>query len=372
MIIDSILLSYSALIVILIIVVTFYSNTNNTNANDKKELKLPNLSVVIPFKNESENLSQLLLWLNKQKYPGNVELILVNDNSTDDSVEVVKRNLPYCKKTVKIVNNLFNPDAKLTSKQQAIETGIRSAQNEFIVLTDADMCFENDWLFSLAKEAAAGADLVFGHTAIRQDGFNCFTYLQTFQLEFLFSTALALFHTGLTGSCMGNNLLVSRTEYLSLGGQSTIGYTIVEDRALFALFKKNKKKCAHANPFTAKAFTNPCASFSQFYHQMRRWAIGGFSTSFGLLFVGVIFAFQNMVFSLLPLKVFSLHSIIITITNFALTWAFTSICFYKMRSKINALLFPVFFMFMIIESLIFAISLIISPSVKWKGHILRK
>lgn len=372
MIIETILLSYTVLIIILISIVAIYCSTKDTNVHDKKELRLPDLSVIIPFKNESENLGQLLFWLNKQKYPGNIELILVNDNSTDDSVEVVKKNLSCCKNTVKVVNNIFNPDAKLTSKQQAIETGIRSAQNAFIVLTDADMCFENDWLFSLAREAAAGADLVFGHTAIKREGFNFFTYFQAFQLEFLFSAALALFHTGLTGSCMGNNLLVSRTAYLSLGGQSAIGYTIVEDRALFALFKKNKKRCVHANPFTAKAFTYPCASFPQFFHQMRRWAIGGFTASFGLLFVGFIFAFQNIVFSLLPFMLFSLHSTIISITNFALTWAFTSLCFYKMSSKINALLFPLFFVCMIIESLIFTISLIISPSVKWKGHTLRK
>ena len=44
----------------------------------------PPISVVIPFKNEAHNLQRLIDSLLGQDYRGEFEILLVNDNSTDD------------------------------------------------------------------------------------------------------------------------------------------------------------------------------------------------------------------------------------------------------------------------------------------------
>lgn len=171
---------------------------------------------------------------------------------------------------------------------------------------------------------------------------------------------------------MGNNMIISRSKYMETGGQESVGYSIVEDRALFSLFKKNRLKCAIASPFVAKAFTYPCSTATQFYHQMRRWARGGFSIGSLLLPIGFLFAFQNSLFCASFFKILPTDTIIIAVANFLITWFFTAICFRSMKSKVSILLFPLFFLFLIIESIIFVASLLIFPTIKWKGRVLKK
>jgi cellulose synthase/poly-beta-1,6-N-acetylglucosamine synthase-like glycosyltransferase len=335
-------------------------------------LALPNISIVIPFRNEADNLEPLIKSLSKQKYPGLFEILLIDDYSSDTSVEIITKNIINCEQNIVIVNNTFDTTLNLTSKQQAIHKGIQNAQYEFIVLTDADMHYDTDWLLSLGNEIDNQADLAFGHTAISPHSKGLFAKLQAFQLDFLFSVAYTLFHAGITGSCMGNNMIISRSKYMVTGGQKTVGYSIVEDRALFSLFKKNKLKCSITSPFVAKAFTYPCATFTQFYHQIRRWARGGFSIGSILLPIGFLFAFQNSLFCASFFKILSTSTIIITTTNFFITWLFTAICFRSMKSKVNGLIFPLFFLFLVIESIAFIASLLIFPTIEWKGRVLKK
>ena len=52
---------------------------------------LPLLSIIVPARNEAQNLRRLLPSLVKQDYPGSIEIIVVDDHSTDDTVEVTER-----------------------------------------------------------------------------------------------------------------------------------------------------------------------------------------------------------------------------------------------------------------------------------------
>jgi cellulose synthase/poly-beta-1,6-N-acetylglucosamine synthase-like glycosyltransferase len=370
MFLNFILLSYTSLIVVLIGIVFKQYKTNQK----LKEipLVLPNLSIVIPFRNEAEHLESLIKSLSQQQYPGFFEIVFVDDHSSDSSVEIIKKNIGICQQNIVIVKNTIDTTINLTSKQQAIHTGIQNAQYEFIVLTDADMQYDIDWLVSLGKEINDQTHLAFGHTAINFKTRSLFEKLQAFQLDFLFSVAYSLFHAGITGSCMGNNMIISRSKYLETGGQKSIGYSIVEDRALFSQFKKNRLKCAITSPFVAKAFTYPCTTLTQFYHQMRRWARGGFSIGSVLFPIGILFGFQNTLFCASFFKILSVHTIIIVTTNFFITWFFTAVCFRSMNSKNNILLFPIFFLFLIIESITFIVSLLIFPTITWKGRALKK
>jgi cellulose synthase/poly-beta-1,6-N-acetylglucosamine synthase-like glycosyltransferase len=363
------LLLYTLLLSILIAVVLKQYKSNLRSKSIP--LVLPNLSIIIPFRNEADNLETLIKSLSKQQYPGLFEILLVDDYSSDTSVEIITKNIINCEQNIVIVKNTFDATINLTSKQQAIHKGIQNAQYEFIVLTDADMHYDTDWLLSLGNEIDNHADLAFGHTAISPHNKGLFAKLQAFQLDFLFSVAYTLFHAGITGSCMGNNMIISRSKYMETGGQKTVGYSIVEDRALFSLFKKNKCKCSITSPFVAKAFTYPCATFTQFYHQMRRWARGGFSIGSILLPIGFLFAFQNSLFCASFFKILHTSTIIITTTNFLITWLFTAICFRSMKSKVSVMLFPLFFLFLIIESVAFIASLLIFPTIKWKGRMLK-
>lgn len=324
------------------------------------------ISIVIPFCNEAENLPGLLQSLAEQTYQGSFEILLVNDQSTDDynlPVTAFKENFPNT--PLVLIDSVFDQAVNLTSKQQAIETGIKHASYDWIAFTDADMHLDNNWLTTLNAAKDFSTSLVYGHTIMKRNRRSLFEALQAFQLEFLFIAAYA-FHTAkLRGSCMGNNMLVSKKMYQEIGGQSGIGYSIVEDRDLLAVALKKKYEVTPAIPFYPSAETIPCKTISRFFHQMLRWLKGGLSNSLNLVPVIAALGFQNAVFLLSILGILPVFLLWISSANFVLLMIFTFTGLKKIGSKENILLFPFYYGFMIVETAFMVLPvLIITP--KWK------
>jgi cellulose synthase/poly-beta-1,6-N-acetylglucosamine synthase-like glycosyltransferase len=328
---------------------------------------LPSLSVVVPFKNEAQNLDALCASLAAQDFRGTWDIVLVNDGSDDDCAAAVDRFRNRFGARFACLDSPFDATKNLTSKQQALDTGIAAARNDWIVLTDADMMFAPDWLSSLAANAAPGSDLVFCRTAMRTDHSGLFGFLQSYQLDFLFSAAYAFCAAGMGGSCMGNNILIRKTAYRDLGGQTAIGYSIVEDMDLYRTFKRRGYATAPQAPFTSRAWTTPCETAGQFYHQMLRWARGGFSRNPLLLCAALLFTFQNIVFAASMFGVMSSAIFILSAANIFLTMVYIAAAFKKIRSHGNTLFFPLYLVFSMIEAFVFCFSFVITPRVKWKN-----
>ncbi|MFP4012892.1 MAG: glycosyltransferase [Chitinispirillaceae bacterium] len=327
----------------------------------------PGVSVIIPFRNEEHNLKPLLQSLKNQNYKGKWEIILVDDHSSDKGPKIVKE-MQNEFNTVPL--HLIQPESShssLTSKQQALESGVSSAAHQLIAFTDADMVLHPQWLENLVhSQHATQKDLIFGHTIIKKPE-KAFGMLEAFQLEFLFSFAYAFFKADLTGSCMGNNLLVVKDSYLRSGGQSAIGYNIVEDRALLELFRRKGLKTGAAEPFLPLATTHPSRSLNQFYHQIRRWAAGGCHPGSNLFAAGILFSVQNLLFLFSVLGFMPLIISTLSFTNFFLNWIFLILTFRKIHSPFRTLLFPLYYIFLIAETILFGFSLLFRPRIEWKN-----
>ncbi len=326
------------------------------------------ISIVIPFRNEAPRLSALLESLLKQDHNGPYEIILVNDGSSDDFRASVAPFLQSTDRPVKLIDSDFDASKKLTSKQQAVDAGVVHAVYPYVVFTDADMIFHGAWLDSLAAMIPAGYDLVFGHTAVRKSGGGFMQFLQAFQLEFLFAAAYGFHASKLPGSCMGNNLLIRKKAYWDIGGQSGIGYSIVEDRALFSAFKRKGLKISPARPFTALAETYPCPTLGGFSLQAARWARGGFLEQPDLVPAGALLCLQYLL-TCLALCGWSRGALsVISFVNFGLTFFFVGCAFRKMRSRENALLFPLYYAALLIEIIAFFGYCALRPSLSWKNR----
>jgi len=339
----------------------------NPPANFQKN-KEYRISIVIPFRDEALNLTKLLDSLINQDFNGEYEIILVNDNSTDDFMEKInkfKKLNPQTRILISVIDNIFRPELHLTSKQHAIETGINHASFEWIAFTDADMILEKNWLSSLADSLTDNISIDYGHTVINKNNNSFFVSLQAFQLEFLFATTYSFHFAGIKGSCMGNNMLIAKKVYYEIGGESAIGYNIVEDQALLTSALKKGFNAGPVKPFIPTAITYPCSSIKQFFHQMLRWIKGG-STDFSILhFIIIFFGLQNAILltsiaGLLPLQI-----LCISISNFILLWIHYSLLFIKIESREKNIFFPLFYLIIVIETIIMVIP-VIFMSPEWK------
>lgn len=102
-------------------------------------------SVVIPFRNEVINLPQLLTSIQALKYPKHLfEIIFVDDDSEDNSVEIIKDAIGSSA-NISIIKNERKSNSP---KKDAIATAIKRANFDWIITTDADCVLPKYWLDS--------------------------------------------------------------------------------------------------------------------------------------------------------------------------------------------------------------------------------
>ena len=121
---------------------TFYQSPNQ-NEEDKP------VSVIIAARNECENLRNHLPKLLKQDYR-NFEVIVVNDRSWDSSDEILN-DFQENFKNLKVVT-IPDMGKDEFSKKFALTLGIKAAQNNILLFTDAD-CFpsSNKWIKKMTQ-----------------------------------------------------------------------------------------------------------------------------------------------------------------------------------------------------------------------------
>ncbi len=358
------LLLFASVIIILIIAALRFPYKSKDGRCDTGSKPV---SIVVPCKNEAENIPVFIDSIKLLEYPAPFEVIFIDDESDDDTKAIVEKASRESIVSIRLIENRFRKNTRLTGKQQAIDIGINKASYPYIVLTDADMTFSRNWLLSLVKSLDPDIDLAFGHTAILP-GRSLFGLLQSFQLSFLFSVA-AMFHfCGITGSCMGNNIILRKAAYLDCGGFKSIGYSITEDRALLRHFRQCGKSINIVIPFFPIAYTVPHSSFRPFFQQACRWIRGGFSGGLNLSAAALLLTLQNISLiaataGLLPEKTFFL-----TIVNAFLMWIFLFISFKKIKAPVSAFWFPLYLLFLIIETFLLLPALLPNRKILWKGR----
>jgi GT2 family glycosyltransferase len=109
-----------------------------------------NVSVVIPTYNGSKRLPECLKALMAQDYNGTVEVIVVDDGSTDGTAELVEKEFPH---VVLMKQRNQGPAA-------ARNVGARMAQGELLLFTDDDCVPEKNWISQMVLPFAKDDNVV--------------------------------------------------------------------------------------------------------------------------------------------------------------------------------------------------------------------
>ena len=152
----------------------------------------PRVSIVIPAHNEEENLQHVLPRLPEWVY----EVILVNDHSTDKTVEMAYKLLPG----IHVVNT-----QRGRGKGAALQTGFATATGDIIVMMDADGSSDPEELSRFVQTLRAGAYLAKGSRFIGEGGSDDITPLRRFGSLILISIANRLFGIHFTDMFCGFN-----------------------------------------------------------------------------------------------------------------------------------------------------------------------
>ena len=123
-------------------------------------MRISSVSILVPLYNEEEFIQTLLQRVVDAPYPQGtqLEIIVVNDCSTDGSSEAVQDFIARTKAPVRLVHHDRNK-----GKGAAIRTAIQSATGEFCIIQDADLEYDpNEYPRLLHALLEGKADAVFG------------------------------------------------------------------------------------------------------------------------------------------------------------------------------------------------------------------
>lgn len=238
----------------------------NLNAN-----YLPRVSVIIPFRNEEENLPKLWQSLKKQNYPENcIEIIFIDDHSEDGGLTFLEKATAQTTFQVKILN-LEGDDF---GKKSAISKGIAHASHELIFCTDADCYFAENWI-SLRVKPFEDPMIQMSPGMVYIAGDSLWAKLQSIEFASLLATGAASAALGLSGMANGANLAYRKEAFLSIGGYQTNAHIASGDDEflLDAAYKQyGSRSIFFQNIPGSEVYTRPASTFSQFFSQRIRWA----------------------------------------------------------------------------------------------------
>ncbi len=182
------------------------------------------VSIIIPVYNEEKTVGQIIKKV--QKLPFEKEILVINDGSTDNTLELLKRLNP---KSIKLLSHRKN-----CGKGAAIRTGLKKAKGEIIVIQDADLEYLPKDLPKLVKPIIKDkADVVYGSRFLTVKHSISILYLGNRFLTFL---TQALFLKRITD--METGYKVFRTEVLK-GIKINANRFEFEPEITAKIFKKN-------------------------------------------------------------------------------------------------------------------------------------
>jgi len=124
----------------------------------------PNLAV----RNGENSLPRLLKALSKQDYKGEMEFILVDDESTDITSKLIKEKVIEDSRFS--LESSATGDSKLSRKKKALDAGIKKAKYEWLLFTDVDCLPPISWVRSIAAGFSEESDFVVGSSVFSQAG----------------------------------------------------------------------------------------------------------------------------------------------------------------------------------------------------------
>ncbi len=277
-----IILSVFLLIYYLGFLFSVFKGLDKLDLNSNQNNKVPFLSVIIPFRDESENILISLKSIENQNYPAErFEVLFINDSSRDDSEEKLKSGIR--KKNVKVLNSP-NKNLNRAHKKTAVDFGINKSIGEIIVTTDADCIHGKNWLSSMVSKFDDITGFVSGPVSFNS-GKSFFSRIQKLEFGGLVIVGAGLIGNGTPVICNAANLAFRRSLYHQVGGyKDNLNVSSGDDEFLMRKIAAQTDYSVKFS-FSEKSMVQTASSESlnNFYNQRKRWASKGLFTGEFLL-----------------------------------------------------------------------------------------
>lgn len=256
------------ILITLINILFFIGYFSFASAKESSSNHSPPVSVIICAKNEAENLKKFIPFILEQNYP-EFELILVNDASIDDTLEVME-HFKEIDPRVQLVN-VQNNEAFWGKKKYALTLGIKKAKNANLLFTDADCKPESDmWISEMASNFIKDKSIVLGYGGYVKNKGSILNKLIRYETLLTAIQYFSFAKWGIPYMGVGRNLAYTAQEFYNQNGFATHLHIRSGDDDLFVNQAGTNKNTAITFQRSSITRSVPKESFSDWMLQKRR------------------------------------------------------------------------------------------------------
>ncbi len=245
-----------------------------TPGNNERQFSV---TVLVPARNEEQNISACLQSLVAQNYPREqFEIIVIDDDSVDRTgkiVQVFALQFPF----IRLISLGKCPPA-VSPKKRALQVGVEAAAGEIIFTTDADCWTSPQWITQTISHFEPDVGMVVGYVGFSKDSEHNFFY-KIQSLEFIGLTMAGIGSIGADDPIIANgaNLAFRRSTFKEVGGYRGEDHIISgdDDLLLQKIDQTTSWKIKAAVSPGAFVYTSAVSDFGSFLMQRIRWASKG-------------------------------------------------------------------------------------------------
>jgi glycosyltransferase involved in cell wall biosynthesis len=226
------------------------------------------ISVIVCARNESDNLKTHIPLLLEQDHQ-NFELVLVNDGSTDDSLEVMEE-FAAVSNLVRVVD-VKRVESFWGNKKYALTLGIKASVKPYLVFTDAD-CKPGSrlWLRYLEAGFSKEKEIVLAYGAYRPIKKSFLNLLIRFETVLTALQYFSFANAGMPYMGVGRNLAYKKEVFFGNGGFMNHIKILSGDDDLFINNVATKENTTIVDHPDSHTISQPKIHFSNWFQQKRR------------------------------------------------------------------------------------------------------
>lgn len=228
------------------------------------------ISVIVPFRNEADNLSSFLESISRQSLSKeHYEVILVDDHSEDEGSDIAAAYIQKLKlNQVRIVWLEKNQ-----GKKAAIQLGIKESVYDLIVQTDMDCAFGPDWLLNLHKyQGDNNDDLTILPVNLKAQQMTLQEILQEIEFNTLQAVTFGMAKNHFPILCSAANMMYKKSTYTEANDLDNTAQISSGDD-VFLLHSANKRNLIIGQYLDPSILitTFATSSWKQLFEQKSRW-----------------------------------------------------------------------------------------------------
>lgn len=343
-------------------------NWYNDPKSKEGESNYRGVSVIVPAHNELFNLQNLIPVLLKQNYP-NFEIIIVNDRSIDGTSDYLDRN--YVFHPIVKTLHITQKEAGVDPKKMALTSAIQAAENEILLITDADCLPKSEfWIREMTAPLQGKKQMVLGFSSyIERPGL--LNKLIRYETLYTGIQYLSLSLAGQTYMGVGRNIAYTKTLFWSQKGFKSFEHITGGDDDLFVQHRATINNVAIKISSESHTVSYPKTTWKEWYVQKtRHLSVGKYYKGKHRFLLGFLTASHFAFYITLAILLINGSWPKIGIIGYALRtllliFIFTGIS-KKLEVKLSAISLPLLDVLNLINYMVVGIKAVVSRNIKWR------